>query len=76
MGEIPGHAVERFPGLATRAIGQKNVPGVAQSLILEEAVVLTAETVIEAAREVLGIQVGSGGGGGGIVFVPPRYFVS
>jgi pyruvate/2-oxoglutarate/acetoin dehydrogenase E1 component len=71
---IQGHAVERFPGLPTRAIGQKNVPGVAQSLVLEEAVVLTSERVIEGAREVLGIEVA--GSGGGVVFVPPRYFVS
>jgi len=72
---IQGHAVERFPGLPTRAIGQRNVPGVAQSLILEDAVVLTTETVLEAAREVLGIEV-AGSGGGGVVFVPPRYFVT
>jgi 2-oxoisovalerate dehydrogenase E1 component len=70
---IQGHVVERFPGLPTRAIGQKNVPGVAQSLVLEDAVVLTTVTVTEAVHEVLGIEVK---GGGGVVFVPPRYFVS
>jgi 2-oxoisovalerate dehydrogenase E1 component len=70
---IQGHVVERFPGLPTRAIGQKNVPGVAQSLVLEDAVVLTTETVTTAVHEVLGIEVE---GGGGVVFVPPRYFVS
>ena len=40
---IQGHVVQRMPGTPTQALGQKNVPGIAQSLILEEAVVLTAD---------------------------------
>jgi pyruvate/2-oxoglutarate/acetoin dehydrogenase E1 component len=71
---IQGHVVERFPGVPTRALGQKNVPGIAQSIHLEEAVVLTEHDVVAAARELLEARVASGPAGWS--FVPPRYFVS
>ncbi len=45
---IQGAVVEEQPGVPTMAIGQKNVPGVAQSLILEDATVLTASQVVSA----------------------------
>jgi len=54
---IQGAAVERMPGLITRAIGQKNVPGVAQAHVLEEATILTAETVQDAARAVMEAEI-------------------
>lgn len=70
--QIQGDVVQRLPGTPTRALGQKNVPGIAQSLVLEEATVLHAAHVTEAARELLETKVG---GRGGFAFVPPRYFV-
>jgi 2-oxoisovalerate dehydrogenase E1 component len=56
--QIQGDCVERFPGLPSRGLGQKYVPGIAQCLALEEATVLTHEDIVHAAREVLGVQVG------------------
>ena len=50
---IQGHVVEEFPGIPTRAIGQKNVPGIAQSLALEEATILTEHDIVAAARDVV-----------------------
>jgi 2-oxoisovalerate dehydrogenase E1 component len=70
---IQGHVVDRFPGLPTRALGQKNVPGVGQSLILEEAVVLTAQDVERAGHEIVAVRVA---GEARPLWVPPRYFVS
>lgn len=70
---IQGHVVQKMPGTPTRALGQKNVPGIAQSLVLEEAVVLTAEDVVAAGRELVEVKVG---GPARFAWVPPRYFVS
>lgn len=70
--QIQGDCVERFPGLPTRALGQKYVPGIAQSLILEEATVLTWEDVHHAAKGILGER----GGMARTVEVAPRYFLS
>lgn len=56
---VQGAAVEEFPGLPTRAIGQKNIPGIAQSPVLEKATVLSKADVAQAAREVLEIEVGA-----------------
>jgi 2-oxoisovalerate dehydrogenase E1 component len=72
---IQGHVVQEFPGLPTKALGQKNVPGIAQSVILEDAVILTREDVERAARELVSAQPTSSGPQG-FAFVPPRYFVS
>ncbi len=72
--EIQGTLVQENPGLPTRALGQKYVPGVAQSLVLEDAVVLTAEDIVAAAQEIGAVSTGTSGGGWS--FVPPRYFVS
>jgi len=54
---IQGAVVERFPGTITRAVGQMNVPGIAQAHTLEEATILTAETVQDAARAVLEAEI-------------------
>jgi 2-oxoisovalerate dehydrogenase E1 component len=70
---IQGHVVQQMPGTPTRALGQKNVPGVAQSLVLEEAVVLTREDVVHSAKELVEVRLA---GKGRTLFVPPRYFVS
>jgi pyruvate/2-oxoglutarate/acetoin dehydrogenase E1 component len=70
---IQGGVVEKFPGMPTRAIGQKNVPGIAQSLVLEDATILTKFDVERAAREVLQTKVA---GEQTVSWIPPRYFVS
>ena len=71
--EIQGAVTEAFPGIPTRSIGQKNVPAIAQSLVLEDATILTDEDVKAAAREIVEVEVSAGGGWG---WVPPRYFIS
>ena len=71
---IQGHVVQRMPGVPTMALGQKNVPGIAQSVILEDAVILTREDVERAAHELVTAKVATGPAGWS--FVPPRYFVS
>jgi len=48
---IQGQIVQRFPGLPTKACGQKDIPGIAQCLALEEATILTKEDIVSAARE-------------------------
>ncbi len=70
---IQGHVVERFPGMPTRAIGQKNVPGIAQNLNLEEATVLTAHDVETAVNELLQTEVK---GRGDWAWIPPRWFLN
>lgn len=67
---IQGAVVERFPGVPTRALGQKNVPGIAQSLVLEEATVLTTHDIIDAAVQIRGVEIG---GAAGWSWIPPRY---
>ncbi|ACY15184.1 thiamine pyrophosphate-dependent enzyme [Haliangium ochraceum] len=67
---IQGAVVERFPGMPTRALGQKNVPGIAQSPHLEEATVLTAEHIVEAAT---GLRAQQSSGASGWSWIPPRY---
>ncbi len=69
--EIEGQCTEHFPGLPAKALGQKYVPGIAQSLILEEATVLTWEDVHRAAHEIVGERVLAGKN----VEVAPRYFL-
>lgn len=70
---IQGHVVQQMPGTPTRALGQKNVPGIAQSILLEEAVVLTKEDIASSARELLDVRIS---GSVQPMYVPPRYFVS
>jgi hypothetical protein len=72
---IQGHVVDRFPGMPTRALGQKNIPGIAQSLKLEKASILTADDIVLAVEEVCATET-SASGAGGWRWIPPRYFVN
>ena len=71
---IQGKAVEAIPGLPTFACGQKDIPGIAQSLKLEHATILTDADIVSAVGQVLSAK--TGGAPGGWSYVPPRYFVS
>ena len=71
---IQGKAVEAIPGLPTFACGQKDIPGIAQSLKLEHATILTDADIVAAVGQVLSAK--TGGAPGGWSYVPPRYFVS
>ncbi len=71
---IQGAVVDRLPGLPTRALGQKNVPGIAQSLILEDATVLTAEDIAGTARELVDAPAPSHSKAGWS-WIPPRYLL-
>ena len=70
--QIQGAIVDEFPGMPTRAIGQKNVPGIGQSLILEDATILTAADVSAAVHGVLDVEVK---GASTFGWVPARYFI-
>ena len=72
---IQGHVVEKFPGVPTRALGQKNVPGIAQNLKLEEATILTDADIVTAGKEIVAVEVG-GVAKTQTLFVPNRYFIS
>lgn len=71
---IQGHAVEKFPGLPTRAIGQKNIPGVGQSPVLEKATVLNAGDIVRGCQEVIDEKVGSGPSG--FSWLPPSFYTA
>lgn len=71
--EIQGAVVESFPGAPTRSVGQKQVPGIGQSLILEDATILTDADIVGAAQELVEVQVGRKAGWS---WVPPRYFIT
>lgn len=74
---IQGAMVERFPGLPSRALGQKNVPAIAQSLVLEDAAVLQAAQVVDACRDLTRASAGDDGAAGrAVVMVPHRYWIS
>ena len=64
--------VERFPGVPAKALGQKNIPGIAQCLKLEEATVLTAQDIVAAGTEILGVTTG---GAGGWSWIAPRWLL-
>lgn len=70
---IQGHVVQAMPGVPTRALGQKNLPGIAQSILLEEAAVLTTEQVVHEALGLAETRVASSAGAP--AWIPPRYFV-
>lgn len=75
---IQGHAVERFQGLPTRAVGQENVPGIAQSLVLEEATVMGRDDIVVAAHEVLDAEpttLEQLPATEGFAWIPSRYYV-
>jgi 2-oxoisovalerate dehydrogenase E1 component len=70
---IQGQAVEAFPGLPTRALGQKNIPGIAQNILLEGATILTDADIVDAATDLMEVELK---GAGGWSYIPPRFFVS
>ena len=70
---IQGAVVEQFPGIPAVALGQKNVPGIAQSLILEDATILTKDDVVSGAKKVLDTKVN---GEDTFAWIPPRYFIN
>jgi pyruvate/2-oxoglutarate/acetoin dehydrogenase E1 component len=70
---IQGAVVDEMPGVPTRALGQKNIPGIAQSLVLEDATVLTWQDIVSAAGEIL--QTRTVATKGGWDWVPARYFI-
>lgn len=55
--EIQGAIIERFGGqyVVTRVLGQDPVPGIPQSVALEDHIVVSPEKVVNAARDVLAI---------------------
>ncbi len=67
---IQGACVERFTGLLTRALGQKDIPGVGQSPVLEEATILQATDISSAARDLISIR---DTGSWGFSWMPRRY---
>lgn len=69
---IQGHVVEQFGRIPTRAVGQENVPGVAQSPVLEKATVLSAEKIANAVREVLAAEPTTRAAGWS--WMPRRYY--
>ncbi len=71
--EIQGAIVQGDPGIPSLALGQKNIPGIAQSLHLEAHTVLTEDDVVNGALALMGTRVA---GGSSTHFIPPRYFVS
>jgi 2-oxoisovalerate dehydrogenase E1 component len=71
---IQGALVETFPGLPTRAIGQRNIPAIAQSHILEDASVLDQHRIAAAIRAVLETRPPTEKAGWD--WIPPRYFAS
>lgn len=73
--EIQGTIAQENPGMPTASLGQKYVPGIAQSVILEDAVILTAEGIVAEAKAIVGREV-KGGSKASWSWIPPRYFVS
>ncbi|MCB9663852.1 MAG: hypothetical protein H6732_07050 [Alphaproteobacteria bacterium] len=71
---IQGAVVEAMPGTPSRVVGQLDLPGIGQSLTLEDAQTLTDGAIVAAVHEVLGLRVA--GGGTRTVVVPPRYFIT
>jgi pyruvate/2-oxoglutarate/acetoin dehydrogenase E1 component len=70
---IQGHVVEKFDGIPTRAVGQKNVPGIGQSPTLEKATVLNVDDIVNAANDVMATEIK---GSGGFAWMPRRYLES
>lgn len=73
--ELQGWAVERTPGLPTRVVGMKNIPAVAQSIILENATVLSESDVTSAAADVVALARGGAvsAQSAGWSWIPRRY---
>ena len=69
---IQGHVAERFPGSPTAAVGQKNLPGIAQSLRLESATVLNRNDIVGASKRLIETDSKPVGFG----WIPRRYHVA
>ncbi|MEZ4317274.1 MAG: thiamine pyrophosphate-dependent enzyme [Myxococcota bacterium] len=70
--QIQGDVVQRLPGTPTLALGQKPVPGIAQSLILENATILTEADLVAGAKQLVQVELK---GATQTMWVPPRFFV-
>ncbi|MEC8277246.1 MAG: transketolase C-terminal domain-containing protein, partial [Myxococcota bacterium] len=70
---IQGHVTERFPGIPTKALGQHNIPGICQNVKLEDATILKAQHIVDAASEVMSIEQR---GQSSWAWIPPRFFMS
>jgi 2-oxoisovalerate dehydrogenase E1 component len=71
--QVQGDVVEALPGTPTRSVGQKPIPGIGQSSILENATVLTADDVAAAVRDVCATRVA--GTAETSRWVAPRWFL-
>lgn len=71
--QIQGDVVQKLPGTPSMALGQKNVPGISQSLVLEDATILNKDQIATAAGQLMETRIG---GRATHSFVPPRYFIS
>ena len=69
---IQGHVIQALPGTPSMALGQRNVPGIGQSPVLEEATILNATQIVGSVEKLLQTQVAGASGWG---WIPPRYFV-
>jgi len=70
---IQGLVTEAMPGIPTRALGQKDVPGISQSLVLEDATILTDADIVAAAVELTEVRTSSSASGWS--WVPPRFLL-
>ena len=69
---IQGHVTERYPGVPTRALGQHNIPGICQNVKLEDATILKAQHIVDAAAEVMTVEQR---GQSSWAWIPPRFYV-
>ncbi|MCB9680758.1 MAG: hypothetical protein H6733_04730 [Alphaproteobacteria bacterium] len=69
---IQGAVIEALPGTPTLALGQRNLPGIAQSIALEHQQILTDAQVVAGVHEVLEMRTT---GSSSVAFVPHRYFI-
>ena len=75
--EVQAAVVEAMPGVPTRAVGMRNVPGIAQNEHLEEYTVLSPQRVADACHQVLRASAAAAHqcGPSAWSWVPPRYYV-
>ena len=69
---IQGKVAEKFPGMPTRSLGQKNIPAIAQSLLLEDATILTADQIATAVKDITEVAVQ---GRSTVQWVPHRFWM-
>ena len=71
---IQGAVVEKFPGIPSKALGQKNIPGISQSILLENATILTSDDIQQAAHELMNTSVQRSTSQW--TYIPPRFFLA